>query len=548
MTRLSWVVASGVLLAGCFWGDNGGLPAGDDDPATDGGPPVEEDATIEPDGAPPFPFARCDGAPYPLPDLIENEAVYEPEAVPEVLTIELDIADMETFGLINTGMVDVEVPVVFHQGAMVAPQATIRIRGGMSRFNAQKNYKIELYDGARWRGQKEININKHMWDLTRTRNKLAFDLFETVPDITSLRTQFVQLYVNGQNYGMYTWIEEPDKRFLESHGLDPDGQLYKAAVFWFQDLDPAVLADPVMLQYHIEAKANPDTEKLARVLAAIADDEQDVDEIVDVYFNRDNLVTWLAINVLLNNIDTRTQNYYIYSPSSCEGWYLLPWDYDGAFGFYGQLEVDDRARWERGLSNWWLSSLFKRFLTDLDNVQAVHDKVLELSSTLITDEEIAERLAAYRELVVQHISTEPDIEYLPGPSTPPSVAIATWEAERTRISSTVSRFRAEYLDTLGRPMPMFINATITPTPPWVFRWNFSFDLQHDPLTYDMHISTSPDFAAGTIVHQQLGLTENDTLVPALPPGTYYWRTLARDATAPDHWQEPYDPYDVIVVP
>jgi hypothetical protein len=97
-------------------------------------------------------------------------------------------------------------------------------------------------------------------------------------------------------------------------------------------------------------------------------------------------------------------------------------------------------------------------------------------------------------------------------------------------------------------MPMFINATITPTPPWVFRWNYSFDLQHDPLTYDMEISTTPEFAAGTIVHQQLGLTENDTLVPGLPPGTYYWRTLARDATAPDHWQEPYDPYDVIVVP
>lgn len=547
MKCVCWVVA-GVLLSACSFGDN--QAADDDDPPDDdAAPPDEADAGAPgPDATPPFPFARCDGEPWPLPALIEDESVYAQEPVDEVLTIELDISDTDTFGMINTGLVDVEVPVVFHQGDMVAPEATIRIRGGMSRFNAQKNYKVELYGGDRWKGQKEINLNKHMWDLTRTRNKLAFDLLETVPDITSLRTQFVQLFVNGQNYGLYTWIEEPDKRFLASHGLDPDGQLYKAAVFWFQDLAPEVLSDPAMLQYHIEAKANPDPDKLGRVLAALDDDDRDIDEIVDVYFNRDNLVTWLAVNVLLNNVDTRTQNYYLYSPSSCDGWYLLPWDYDGAFGFYGQLEVDDRDRWERGVSNWWFSILFQRFLTRLDNVQAVHDKVLELSSTLITDPEIADRLAGYRDLVMPHISTEPDIDFLPGDSTPPSVAIATWEAERTRISSTVARFLAEYLETLGRPMPMFINATITPFPPWVFRWNLSFDLQHDPLTYDMEISTTPDFAPTSIVHQQLGLTDNDTLVPGLPPGTYYWRTLARDATAPDHWQEPYDPYDVIVVP
>src|SRR5687768_10273029 len=146
MTRLSWVVASGVLLTACFWGDNDAPPAGDDEPAPDAGPPVDDpiDAAPGPDGPPPFPFARCDDVRYPLPPLIEAEAVYEPEAVSEVLTIELDIADTASFEMINTGLVDIEVPVVFHQGGLVAPEATIRIRGGMSRLNAQKNYKVEL--------------------------------------------------------------------------------------------------------------------------------------------------------------------------------------------------------------------------------------------------------------------------------------------------------------------------------------------------------------------------------------------------------------------
>src|SRR6185369_6918071 len=108
----------------------------------------------------------------------------------------------------------------------------------------QKSFKIELKKGeGTWRGQRTIALNKHVFDPSRVRNKLNFDLLKQVPNMVSLRTQFVHLYVkdetsdpwrsNFEDYGLFTQIELPDKTFLKAHLLDPKGQLYKTTFFEF---------------------------------------------------------------------------------------------------------------------------------------------------------------------------------------------------------------------------------------------------------------------------------------------------------------------------
>lgn len=510
-------------------------------------------ATPPPDaGDAPFPFVRCEAPGAPLPPLIEDRRVYDQDSL-DLLTVHLTVADLAGLAAVNGGTVDAEVPVVFEEGAAtggpLAPNATLEIRGAASRRNAQKNYKINLtVPGSLWRGQREINLNKHMWDLTRVRNKLSFDLFRTIPHLTSLRTQFVQLFVNGESYGLYTWIEEADKRFLASHGLDPSGQLYKASGFEFQPLTPELVADPVELALRVEDKATPDHAKLVRMLDALHAEDADIDAVIDRHFDRDNLVTWLAVNVLLNNIDTTTQNYYLYSPSSCEGWYVLPWDYDGAWGFYAQRGPDIRERWQYGLANWWISDLFKRFYARPANVQAVSDRIEELAATVLTDPITASHLDRYRELVRPHIGVMPDLEHLPGQHDghTPEHGVLLWADEYARIASTVSRFHAEHLAVLERPMPVFTDVELSS--PLEFHWGHSFDLQGDPLSYDFQISTSTTFEPATLVDEQLGLVANDTLAPVLAPGTYYWRVVIQDHKSADSWQLPMDPYEELVIP
>jgi spore coat protein H len=438
---------------------------------------------------------------------------------------------------------------VFGAG-LTEPNAVLRLRGGSSRNNAQKSYKIEIGDGlGRWHGQKEINLNKHMSDLTRVRNKLAFDRFAAVPGFTSLRTHFVSLRVNGADYGLYTWIEELDHRALAAHGLDPDGQVYKAVNFFYQRIPAETAADPEALRLLIEAKANPDDDKLLRMLDAVNDPSRDLDEVLDRYFERDNLVTWLAVNILVNSVDNRSQNYYLYSPSSCDGFYLLPWDYDGAWGFYAQLgRADTRARWRSGLANWWGISLWERFLSDPDNVRAVEAKLEELAGGVLADAEVGAAIARYHDVVRPFVTREPDLDHLPGVSwnATPEQAAAIWEGELARITPTTSRYLAEYRDVVERPMPVFQNDEVE-AGGVELRWDRSYDLQGDPITYQLQISRSTSFATSELVVDRL-LDVRELTIAGLPSGSYPWRVLVHDGNHPEAWQAPFEPYEVLVAP
>lgn len=123
------------------------------------------------------------------------------------------------------------------------PNATVQIRGQTSSSNAQKNYKIELKKNkGTWRGQRTINLNKHQTEGMRFRNKLSYDLLKGIPQLMSLRTQFVHLYVRDltegessefQDYGLYTQVEQLNKTGMKNHRMDSKGQLYKINSFEF---------------------------------------------------------------------------------------------------------------------------------------------------------------------------------------------------------------------------------------------------------------------------------------------------------------------------
>ena len=124
------------------------------------------------------------------------------------------------------------------------PNVTVSIRGQSSSSNAQKNYKIRIRDGkGSYQNQKIINLNKHMSEGLRFRNKLCYDLMKDLPGMMSARTQFVHLYVKDmtkggsgeyEDYGLYTQVEQINKTYLKMHGLDKNGQLYKVNFFEFQ--------------------------------------------------------------------------------------------------------------------------------------------------------------------------------------------------------------------------------------------------------------------------------------------------------------------------
>lgn len=488
--------------------------------------------------------------PTPVPDLVEDRHVYDQDGL-EVLTVRLTVTDLEALAAVQDDVPDASAPVLFQEGSYGAgldvPNGTIQLRGSSSRSSDLHSYKVKL-SGAGWRGLTKLNLLKHPYDLTRLRNRLSFEYMRSIPNFTSLRLQFVHLFLNGEDLGLYENIENPGKAFLDAHGL-VRGELYKANNFAFYPLTAAQLADPKLREDILESKGvDADPTKLDQLLRDINDPTLDTDRMFATHFNVDNYVTWLAINVLFGNADTSNQNFMIYSPPDTEGWYFLPWDFDGAWGFNGpdgQPGTTVRARTRVGLATWWLVPLHQRFLRDPKNVALLDAKMDELMGSVLGDDTTRAMLARYHDVVRPYITQAPDVDHLPDNHSPTRAAsVAAWETEVDRIGGHLRRARDEYDAVRGRPMPIYLADPEPGAQPGtlVFRWDASFQLAGQRLTYDLEVSRTPMFGAGDLVVAESGMTSTTLTAPALPAGQYYWRVVTRAGDAPDNWQDCAETY------
>jgi len=527
-------------------GGSGSVVSADDDagaplPADDAGTGTPGDIGTQ---QPPPPPPVCDSSGR-LPPLAEDRSIYASSNL-DVWTIRLTAADTAALAAVNADAPDAVVAVIFREGDYAAnatqPNAMMQVRGHTTRHADQKSFEIDLDDGqTAWRGYKKIALNKHPFELTRARNKLAFDLFETVPNLTSARTQFVHLYVNDQDYGLFTQIELPNGRFLGAHGLDPNGTLYKPNHFQYQVISAATAADPVQLDYIIENHGNPDLARLRRTVADINDNKQNIDDVVARNFERQNYVTWLALNALTGNYDTVSQNFVLYGPSGCQGWYMLPWDYDGALEFYQQPGNPVKPRYFAGLADWWQVPLHKRFLQVPQNFHDVDDMVTRLYQQQLTDDAARDLMTRYHEVVRPFISMSPDLDHLPTyQATGAADRITQWETEFARVEyGLFTRRYNDYRAAIARPMPVWLSMPAPPAAPggpYTFSWSASYSLLGVGFSYDLEISTTAAFAPADIVVRQTGLRQTIAMV-TLPPGTYYYHVIIRSDDQPDvNWQ------------
>lgn len=427
------------------------------------------------------------------------------------------------------------------------PGGFMRVRGRSTRRAVQKSYKIRLYDKAGlWRGQEVINLNKHPFDSLRIRNKFCFDYFEKIPDIVSLRTQFVHLHVKDLSkavpdetfvdYGLYTHVEQPNKRFLRSRGLDPNGHLYKPEFFEFfrypehlKSEDDADFSEERFEQI-LEIREGRNHDKLLKMLDDVNDYRLDINDVVDKHFNRDNYLTWLGANILFGNIDTRSQNYLLYSPQNAMTWYFFPWDYDGSMVLdafhHGSMEPASQF----GIANYWGNVLHKRFFKDPNNVKALNRKLEELQ-TIINEENTQALIDKYEGVVKTFLYRLPDIQHLP-------VEAKYIEKELYSLQKVIEQNIQKYYRTLEYPMPIFLGEMHREGSQYVFEWERAYDLQGDDITYDFEIGKDPNFSQ--TVYSQKGLVHTRYTVENLTAGEYYWRVIVQDEEG--NRQLPFDVY------
>jgi spore coat protein H len=412
----------------------------------------------------------------------------------------------------------------------------IKARGHSTREADQMSYAIKLAkDAAPWQGHRTVLLNKHPYDLTRMRNKLAFDLLAYLPELAVPKTRFVHLTVDGQDLGLFTQVEKLDKDFLKAHGLDAAGHLYKAEAFEFYRYPEALKAegagfDKAAFESVLEIEGAKDHRPLLAMLDALNAEDRPIDQVLATHFDRRNLVTWLAANVLLGNQDTTSQNFVLYRPTNGR-WHFLPWDYDGALGFYDQPDQaagrEHPQRWQEGLPNWWASVLVRRYLQAPGAAAELDARVHELAAGVLSRARAQALVDSYRDAVAPWVAQAPDAPFLP---TAGADKAAAWRAESDRMLGAVAANLATYELTKARPMPVYMGE------PDVagrrFSWDSSVSLAGHALAYDFQIARTPDFAAGAIAFEKTGLTETSVAAGGLEAGTYYYRVTVRDTTDP----------------
>ena len=428
------------------------------------------------------------------------------------------------------------------------PNATVQIRGQTSSRNAQKNYKIELKKNkGTWRGQRTINLNKHQTEGMRFRNKLSYDLLKGIPQLMSLRTQFVHLYVRDlskgdnaefQDYGLYTQVEQLNKTGMKNHGMDSNGQLYKINSFEFyrhedvikKEDDPTY--DQTAFEKLLEIKGDSDHTKLINMLTALNDNSQPIDSILKKYFDRENLTYWMAYQILTGNVDTQNRNTYLYSPQNSNTWYLIPWDNDGSFmrTEYAIQNRSDQGSWECGVSNYWGNVLFQRCLQSDDFREELDAAVLDVKSYL-SEERISSMIQAYRTVTQTYLKKMPDQMYAP-------LTDAEYETIASAIPSEVEQNYKLYKESLEKPMPFYIGVPTIEGNTLKFSWDASYDFNAEDITYTVELAKDYQFKEIIYRQDKLLIPEAQTTVPA--DGQYFLRVRATNASGKT--QDAFDYY------
>jgi len=410
--------------------------------------------------------------------------------------------------------------------------ASFQIKGKSTRRAEQKSYRIKLDSKEDlYRGERTFQLNKHPYDDSRVRNKLSFDLFRSIPNFPSMKTEFIHLEINGIDYGLYTHVEKVGKEYLINRGWNEDDNLYKAQDFAFLIYDELKMdskgkpVDPDAFDSRLEIESGKDHTALDNMLKDINNPKADFQETFEKYFNRDNYLTWMAINIILGNKDTISQNFYLYNPKYSETFYFLPWDYDGAYRDLTRL-----MKWQYGIGNWWGIPLHRRFLSIEENRNDLYKMVEKIKTEYITPEIVQNHLDTYRPLIENYLLREPD-----------DMRYEKWDTEFNilipRIEEVVEAYEAEF----GHPMPYWIGAAYEDKT-LSLHWGKSVDLEGDLIIYRLQVSSSPDMSNSFIDEDvEEVFTKDDENIYyekeiALEPGIYYMKVVAREIANPDHYQ------------
>lgn len=405
---------------------------------------------------------------------------------------------------------------------LIAANAEITQRGQSSRLSPQKSFKIEFFDDAsNYYSESELNLKKHYDDELRVKNKLIFDLIKDIPNTLVPNTKFVHLYVrdlNGGNpnivdYGLFTHHEEVDNQFFIARDLNHRGNLYDVNFFDFYRYEDIIMLkdDPNYsknrFEDYLEIDGSSNHQELISFLDAINSNFIPINSVVNTYLDRENYLTYLAINMLTDNIDGSARNFKLYRPADSKLWYFIYWDLDKTFLPDGSL-VD---QWRTGIHLYMNDSLHSQFLKVDANREEFIQKVDELRE-YFSKERIETLVNGYDVYIEEVLTSSPDAEHL-------KMEYDEMLAEALLLGERVEENYQKFLNSINYPKAVFILDFEKKSDYYILDWSDSYDFDNEEVEYTVRIATDPSMTE--IVYEEEGIKNSQLPLFTLEPGNYY---------------------------
>ncbi|MBE0643362.1 MAG: CotH kinase family protein [Bacteroidetes bacterium] len=236
------------------------------------------------------------------------------------------------------------IPARIEYEGLVFDSVGVRYKGNSS-YNMSRNTPKKPLKFAfdKYRSKQEcydvetLNFSNATKDPTFLREKICYDMIAT--RMHAPRTAFAAIKVDGNLLGLFTMVEQVDKKFLKRHFTDNGFNLYKAADNGASLEYRGDAADSYRAEY--ELKTNEKADDWTRFITMI----NRLSSVPDAQF-RDQLGAWiefesaiqlLAFNMVMSNFDSYTgsgRNFYVYDDESTGQFTFIPWDINEGFGSY----------------------------------------------------------------------------------------------------------------------------------------------------------------------------------------------------------------------
>lgn len=223
----------------------------------------------------------------------------------------------------------------------------LRVKGNNSRrlvheYGLERySLKVEFdhYEYNSYYGLDKFSLDASFQDNSYMKNWITYDMMDHMGVPTPLRS-YANVRVNGEDWGLFLAIEEPEEAFARRVYGKNHGQLYKPDYKSLNDENADVAlryTDDAFESYdNIFRNAkfditDCDKERLIEALKILSTGEN-LESAVDV----DEVLRYFTVQVFVVNLDSylgRTgHNYFLYEEEGIIS--ILPWDYNLAFATY----------------------------------------------------------------------------------------------------------------------------------------------------------------------------------------------------------------------